>query len=75
MLPALERWRDDGKPVILASRCPTGTVAAEYGFPGGGAALVARGLVPAGPRTTVQARLELILSLSAGVPYGGRSSG
>jgi L-asparaginase len=74
-VPALERWRDEAKPVVLASRCLFGTVAAEYGFRGGGAALVALGLIPAGPRTTAQARLELILCLSAGVPYGGRSAG
>jgi len=30
---------------------------------------VALGAVPAGPRTPSQARLELALSLAAGVPY------
>ncbi|MDQ2670593.1 MAG: asparaginase [Gemmatimonadota bacterium] len=71
-LPALERWRDDGKPVVLASRCAEGQVEPAYGFQGGGAGLVALGVVPAGPRTPAQARIELILSLSAGTPYGGR---
>jgi L-asparaginase len=74
-VPALERWRDDGKPVVLASRCLYGSVAADYGFPGGGAGLIALGLTAAGARTTAQARIELILCLSAGVPYGGRPNG
>lgn len=74
-VPALERCREDGKPVVLATRCAAGLVTPEYGFRGGGAALVALGLVPAGPRTTAQARLELILCISAGVPYGGRAAG
>ena len=74
-VPALERWRDEGKPVVLASRCASGPVSPEYAFRGGGAGLIGLGVVPAGARTTVQARLELILCLSAGQPYGGRSSG
>lgn len=74
-VPALERWRGDDRPVVLASRCPAGEVSSAYGFRGGNAALVALGLIPAGRRTPVQARLELMLSLSAGVPYGGRGGG
>jgi hypothetical protein len=40
-----------------------------YGFDGGSAVSVRRGLVPAGPRTAQLARLELAITLSAGVPY------
>jgi L-asparaginase len=69
-IPAIRRWLDEGKPVVLASRCATGVVTPVYAFEGGGARLVAMGVVPAGPRTPSQARLELVLSLSAGVPYG-----
>jgi L-asparaginase len=69
-IPAIRRWLDEGKPVVLASRCATGVVTPVYAFEGGGAGLVALGVVPAGPRTPSQARLELVLSLSAGVPYG-----
>jgi L-asparaginase len=69
-IPAIRRWLGDGKPVVLASRCPYGVVTPIYAFEGGGAGLVAMGVVPAGPRTPSQARLELVLSLSAGVPYG-----
>jgi L-asparaginase len=69
-IPAIQRWLDDGKPVVLASRCPNGVVTPLYAFEGGGAGLVAMGVIPAGPRTPSQARIELMLSLSAGVPYG-----
>jgi L-asparaginase len=68
-VPAVRRWLDDGKPVVLASRCATGAVVPAYAFEGGGTGLVAMGVVPAGARTPSQARIELALSLSAGVPY------
>jgi len=68
-VPAIERWLDEGKPVVLASRQPCGEVGADYAFPGGGASLVRRGVLLAGRRTPGQARLELMLSLAAGRPY------
>lgn len=69
-LPAVRRWLDEGKPVVLATRCPFGQVTPLYAFDGGGAGTVALGAIPAGPRAPSQARLELVLALSAGVPYG-----
>src|SRR5215211_5027698 len=69
-VPALRRWLDEGKPVVLASRCPLGEVSPLYAFEGGGARTVALGAIPAGPRTPSQARMELVLALSAGVAYG-----
>jgi L-asparaginase len=68
-LPAIARWLDAKKPVVLASRCGTGQVTPVYGFDGGGAKTVAMGVRPAGPRTASQARWELTIALSAGVPY------
>lgn len=70
-VPAIRRWLAEGKPVVLGSRCPRGEVSPVYAFPGGGATLVREGVIPAGPRTLAQARLELLISLSAGRPYGG----
>jgi L-asparaginase len=70
-LPAIRRWLDAGKPVVLASRCPFGEVGGEYAFEGGGGQLLRLGVLPAGPRPVSLARLELALCLSAGVPYGG----
>lgn len=69
-VPAIARWIEDGKPVILASRCPVGAVTPLYAFDGGGARLVALGVIPAGPRTPSQAWMELTLCLSAGTAYG-----
>jgi len=69
-IPAVRRWLDDGKPVVLSSRCVAGEVGGEYGFEGGGGQLLKMGVLPAGRRTTSLARMELVLSLSAGVPYG-----
>ena len=71
VLPAVGRWLAEGKPVVLASRCPFGEVGGEYAFDGGGGQLLKLGVLPAGPRTPALARLELALALSAGVPYGG----
>ena len=69
-VPALRRWLDEGKTVVLASRCPWGEVGPLYAFEGGGARIMALGAIPAGPRTPSQARMELVLALSAGVAYG-----
>jgi L-asparaginase len=73
LVPAVARWLDDGKPVVLASRCPLGQVEPLYAFDGGGARLVAMGVLPAGARTPSQARMELTIALSAGVGYGMRA--
>jgi L-asparaginase len=69
-VPAIGRWIDEGKPVVLATRCPNGTVSPGYAFEGGGARLVAMGAIPAGPRALSQARMELMIAVSAGTAYG-----
>ncbi len=69
-VPAIRRWLDGGKPVVLATRCLRGEVEPSYAFDGGGAQLVRLGAVPAGPRSLSHARMELMIALSAGVPYG-----
>jgi L-asparaginase len=69
-VPAIGRWIADKKPVVLASRCPTGEVTPLYAFEGGGSHLVAMGAIPAGPRSPSQARMELMIALSAGAAYG-----
>jgi len=71
VLPSVRRWIEDGKPVVLASRCPFGEVGGEYAFEGGGGQLFALGVIPAGPRASSVARLELIICLAAGLRYGG----
>lgn len=69
-VPAIRRWIDEGKPVVLATRCPIGLVTPVYAFEGGGSRLVSMGAVPAGARAPSQARMELMIALSAGVGYG-----
>ena len=69
-VPAIGRWIEEKKPVVLATRCPTGVVTPVYAFEGGGSRLVAMGAVPAGARSPSHARMELTISLSAGVAYG-----
>jgi len=68
-VPAIARWLDEKKPVVLSSRCAAGQVSPLYAFDGGGARTVAMGAIPAGPRTPSQARWELTVTLSARVPY------
>ena len=69
-VPAIRRWIEDKKPVVLASRCLFGEVTPVYAFDGGGSQLVAMGAIPAGPRTPSQARMELAIALSSDLPYG-----
>jgi L-asparaginase len=68
-LPAIARWHEAQKPVVLSSRCAAGRVTPVYAFEGGGARIVAAGAIPAGPRTPSQARWELTIALSAGRAY------
>jgi L-asparaginase len=75
IIPAVRRWLDAGKPVVLASRCVRGEVSATYAFPGAGGDLIRLGVVPAGPRAPSQARMELAICLSAGLAYGTEGVG
>ncbi|HEX5005452.1 MAG TPA: asparaginase [Gemmatimonadales bacterium] len=67
---AVGRWLDAGKPVVLATRCASGEVLPIYAFEGGGARLLQAGAIAAGPRAPSQAWMELVVSHSAGVPFG-----
>lgn len=69
-VPAIGRWIEQEKPVVLATRCPLGVVTPVYAFEGGGSRLAALGAIPAGARTPSQARMELMIALSAGSRYG-----
>jgi L-asparaginase len=71
-VPAIGRWIDEGKPVVLSTRCSNGMVAPLYAFEGGGARLVAMGVIPAGARSSSQARMELAIALSSGTTYASQ---
>ncbi|OVE83367.1 asparaginase [Natronolimnobius baerhuensis] len=56
---------DSGLPVVVATRCFEGGVAARYGGPGGGQTLRDHGAIPAGNLPPWKARIKLMLVLSS----------
>ncbi|HEY7236735.1 MAG TPA: asparaginase [Gemmatimonadaceae bacterium] len=67
MIEGIDRWHDDGKPVVIASRVQRGRVGRTYGYPGGARRLHERGAILAGSRRPQQARIDLMLALGAGL--------
>lgn len=67
MVPGIERWLGDKKPVVIASRALRGRVGRTYGYPGGGRRLHDLGCIFAGSRRPQQARIDLMLALGAAV--------
>lgn len=55
---------DAGVPVVVATRCFDGAVAARYGGPGGSRTLREHGTIPAGDLPPWKARIKLGLALS-----------
>jgi L-asparaginase len=68
LVPAIERWIADGKPVVLTSRTQGGRVGHTYGYAGGGRRLEEIGAIFGGSRRAQQARIDLMLGLGAGMP-------
>jgi L-asparaginase len=71
MVAGIERWIEEGKPVVIASRAQRGRVGHTYGYPGGGRRLLAAGAIFAGSRRPQQARIDLMLGLGAGLDAAG----
>jgi L-asparaginase len=67
MVPGIEGWLGDRKPVVITSRALRGRVGHTYGYPGGGRRLFELGAVFAGSRRPQQARIDLMLALGAGI--------
>ena len=67
MVPAIDRWIADDKPVVLTSRTQGGRVGHTYGYPGGGRRLEEIGVIFGGSRRAQQARIDLMLALGAGM--------
>ncbi|MBC3185235.1 asparaginase [Corynebacterium sp. zg-331] len=63
----IEDALDKGVPVVVTTRAHRGEVRFDYGGPGGGASLGARGAVGAGYLRAGQARMALLVALAAGV--------
>src|SRR5262249_37532231 len=62
-MPGIGSAMSRGLPVVLATRTGAGPVRAEYGGPGGGHDLASAGVILAGRRTGLMARIELICAL------------
>ncbi len=66
MVPGIERFLAEGKPVVVSSRTGGGRVGHTYAYPGGGRTLENMGAILAGSRTPQQARIDLMLALGNG---------
>ena len=71
LVPAIERWISDSKPVVLTSRTQGGRVGHTYGYAGGGRRLEELGVIFGGYRRAQQARIDLMLALGAGLAPAG----
>ncbi|MFL5482661.1 MAG: asparaginase [Gemmatimonadaceae bacterium] len=67
MVPGIQRWVSDRKPVVITSRTQGGRVGHTYGYPGGGRRLEEMGAIFGGSRRAQQARIDLILALGCGM--------
>jgi L-asparaginase len=67
VVPAIQRWIDEEKPVVLTSRTQGGRVGHTYGYAGGGRRLEEIGVIFGGSRRPQQARIDLMLALGAGM--------
>lgn|SRR5678815_2099587 len=67
LVPAIQRWITDEKPVVLTSRTQGGRVGHTYGYVGGGKRLEEIGAIFGGSRRAQQARIDLMLALGAGM--------
>ncbi len=68
LVPAIERWIADEKPVVLTSRTQGGRVGHTYGYAGGGKRLEELGVILGGSRRAQQARIDLMLALGQRMP-------
>lgn len=68
LVPAIERWIADDKPVVITSRTQGGRVGHTYGYAGGGKRLEELGVILGGSRRAQQARIDLMLALGQRLP-------
>jgi len=66
-VPAIHDAIKSSVPVVITSRCGTGSVAPLYGYDGGGAQLQKMGCVLGGDLVGQKARILLMVALAAGV--------
>jgi L-asparaginase len=63
VVPAIQRFLDTGRPVVVASRCEHGRVLDTYAYEGAGKDLRGRGVFFAGTLSGAKARIQLMLAL------------
>lgn len=63
MVPGIQRWVADGKPVVITSRAQRGRVGLTYGYAGGARRLHEAGALLAPGKRPQQARIDLLLAL------------
>ena len=66
LVPPIQRWIAENKPVVLTSRTQGGRVGHTYGYAGGGRRLEEIGVIFGGSRRAQQARIDLMLALGDG---------
>lgn len=71
LLDACRRAMDDGIPVVLTTRVPSGRAGTGYAFPGGGATWAQAGAIFAGYLGGPKARIALALGIGAGLDRAG----
>jgi len=71
LLEACRRAMDDGIPVVLTTRTPSGRAGTGYAFPGGGATWAQAGAILAGYLGGPKARIALALGIGAGLDSAG----
>jgi L-asparaginase len=67
MVPGIERWVAEDKPVVIASRALRGRVGPTYAYEGGGRRLSELGAILGGARRPQQARFDVMLALGCGM--------
>jgi L-asparaginase len=65
LVPGIEAAIAAGVPVVVASRCLTGSVAPVYGGPGGGHSLAAMGVIGAAELNAAKARVALAVAMGS----------
>ncbi len=66
LVPPIQRWIAENKPVVLTSRTQGGRVGHTYGYAGGGRRLDEMGVIFGGSRRAQQALIDLMLALGDG---------
>jgi L-asparaginase len=71
LVPGIRRALGEGVPVVVTTRCATGSVSPTYGGPGGGHEVAALGCILGGDLSPHKARLALWVALGQATELDG----